>query len=163
MTYSAPHPSFPQDTQITTALITDDIFYTTAIRSVEQVRGMIDAVQLMINNRALCSSDELLRTLDALQRILQLMELALRAYQHTPLVQSLSISISVGVEDCVQLLKDLIRNLSDYRHTLSAAVLYFIRKYVRRWNKKDSTTHALDSKLRQRHRLFAASILALGR
>lgn len=118
----------------------------------------------MMENPMLCPSEDLPETLASLKRLLTLMELALRAYRHTDLVHSLSNAISIRVEECSRLLDELISNLTSFRHHLSNAVLYFIRKYM--WARigwQGSTASTLESNLRKSHSSFAACLLALGR
>ncbi|KZP15218.1 hypothetical protein FIBSPDRAFT_1048296 [Athelia psychrophila] len=157
-------PSEPSSDQITKIYMADDPFYNSAICSIERVRVMISIVQTMMANPMLCSSKDLPETLASLERLLTLMKLALRAYRHTDLVHSLSNAISIGVEECRQLLDELISNLTNFRHGLSNAVLYFIQQYM--WARigwQGSTVSTLDSKLRKSHSWFAACLLALGR
>ncbi|KZP33717.1 hypothetical protein FIBSPDRAFT_204293 [Athelia psychrophila] len=149
---------------ITTIYVAVDPFYNSAIRSIDRVHVTISIVQTMMANPRLCSSEDLPEILASLERVLALMELALRAYRHTDLLHSLSSAVSIGAEECRRLLNDLIRNLIDSRHGLSNSVLYSIRRYL--WEKigwQDSALSALDSKLRKSHSSFAACLLALGR
>ncbi|KAF7972980.1 hypothetical protein HWV62_16458 [Athelia sp. TMB] len=140
-----------------------DRCYTSSARSIIELRLMMDVVRIMINNPKLCSSARLSETLAALERVLILTELSVRAYHNTPLYESLSHGISVEVDECRRLLEELLGNLSNYRHILSSAVLYFIRKYV--WHRvgRGGVVENLDLELRRSHRSFAACLLALGR
>ncbi|KZP18175.1 hypothetical protein FIBSPDRAFT_602091 [Athelia psychrophila] len=133
--------------------------------SIDQVRITISIVQTMVANPRLCPSTDLPETLASLKRLMELMELALRAYQHTDLAPSLSRAISIRVEECRPALEELISqlNLINFRHILFNTVLYFIRKYM--WARigwKGSVISALDSKFRKSHSSFAACLLALG-
>lgn len=144
------HLSEPPSGQMTKTSMAGDRLYDSAILSIDRVRVMISVVQTMMANPMLCSSKELPETLASLKRLLTLMELALRAYRHTNLVHSLSNAISIGAEECYQLLDDLISNLTNSRQFLSNAVLYLIRRYV--WagiGWQGSGVSTLDSKLRK--------------
>ncbi|KAF7982996.1 hypothetical protein HWV62_24610 [Athelia sp. TMB] len=140
-----------------------DTCYISAARSIIETRLMIDMVRMMINNPKLCSSAGLPETLAALERVLLLTELSVRAYHHTPLSESLSRGIAIEVDECRRLLQHLLSNLSSYRHMLSAAVIYFIRKYIWRRFRRGGAVATLDLELRRSHRSFAACLLALGR
>ncbi|KZP16178.1 hypothetical protein FIBSPDRAFT_65386 [Athelia psychrophila] len=157
-----PRTCEPPSDRITTTYVAVDPFYNSAILSIAEVRVMIGILQIMMVNPMLCSSQYLPETLAALKRTMTLMELAIRAYRHTDLVHSLSRVISIGVGECRGLLEELTLNLTNYRHLLSNAVLYFIRKYVWARAGQGSTMDALDSKLRKSHSSFAACLLALG-
>lgn len=135
-----------------------DDCYASATNSIVEFRLMIDIVHTMMANPILCSSTSLPETLAALQRILNLSERALQAYRHTPLSRTLSSAIAVGVEDFRQLLLDLLSNLTNYRYLIAAAVLWFIKTYLYGGLGQGA---ALDSKLREAHRSFAACLLAL--
>lgn len=137
--------------------------YPSAERSIIEVRVMIEMVRTMMANPTLCSSANLPETLAALQRVLFLTELAVDAYRHTPLAESLSRAIAVRVEHCRQLLQELLKNLSNYRHILSEAVLYFIQRYVLRRLGEAGMARVVDARLRDCHKSFAACLLALGR
>ncbi|KAF7983574.1 hypothetical protein HWV62_21174 [Athelia sp. TMB] len=147
---------------ITTQLIIDPC-YASAKRSIQDVRLMIAMVRIMLAHPVLCSSANLPETLAALERTLLLTELAIDAYRHTPLVEVLSRVMAVRVEHCRQLLQKLLKKLSNYRHFLAAYVLNFIRRYVCRRLCGGGIANVLDSKLRDRHKSFAACLLALGR
>lgn len=154
-----PHPPEPPTNQIARI----DACYASATRSIIEVQAMIGVVRIMMDNPTLRSSKDLPETLASLHRILKLTELALRAYQHTPLVKTISRAISVGVEDCRLLLRELIKcTLSNYRHGLTAFVRYFIQKCIRGRIGRYDAVRGLDSKLQESHRSFAACILALG-
>ena len=140
-----------------------DHCYISSARSIIELRLMVDMVRIMINNPRLCSSARLSETLAALERVLILTELSVRAYHDTPLYESLSHGISIEVDECRRLLEDLLSNLSNCRHMLSSAVLYFIRKYVWRRFGRGGVLDKLDLELRRSHRSFAACLLALGR
>ncbi|KZP07224.1 hypothetical protein FIBSPDRAFT_939639 [Athelia psychrophila] len=135
-------PFQPPSDQITKIYVAVDPFCPVpAIRSIDRVCAMSSMVQTMMANPMLCSSEALPETLASLERLLALMELALRAYRHTNLVHCLSSAFYIRAEECRQRLDDLISNLENSRHNLSNAVLYYIRKYIS----------------------FAACLLALGR
>ncbi|KZP15434.1 hypothetical protein FIBSPDRAFT_867187 [Athelia psychrophila] len=156
--------SGPPSDRMTKIYVAADPVYDSAIISIDRVRVMISIVKTMMANPMLCPSEDLPETLASLERLLTLMELALRAYRHTDLAHSLSRAIAIGVEECHRLLDELINNLANFRQVLSSAVLYFIRKYM--WARigwQGSAIDTLDSKLRKSHSSFAACLLALGR
>ncbi|KAF7966177.1 hypothetical protein HWV62_39756 [Athelia sp. TMB] len=154
-------PDLDTSQSITTQLVIDPC-YASARRSIQDVRLMIEMVRIMLAHPVLCSAN-LPETLAALERTLLLTELAIDAYRHTPLVEVLSRVMAVRVEHCRQLLQGLLKNLSNHRHFLAAYVLNFIRKYVCRRLGGGGIANVLDSKLRDRHKSFAACLLALGR
>ncbi|KZP16866.1 hypothetical protein FIBSPDRAFT_38365 [Athelia psychrophila] len=159
-------PSETPSGQIAKIYVAVDPFYNSAMSSIDQVRVTISIVQTMMANPMLCPSKDLPETLASLKRLMELMELALRAYQHTDLAPSLSRAISIRVEECRPALEELISqlNLINFRHILFNTVLYFIRKHM--WARigwKGSAISALDSKFRKSHSSFAACLLALGR
>ncbi|KAF7969658.1 hypothetical protein HWV62_26700 [Athelia sp. TMB] len=137
--------------------------YSSAKCLINQVLPMIDLVRMMMDNPILCSSANLSEVLTGLQEILCWTKLVLKAYRRTPLEKSLNIAIAIGVDRCVQLVQELLRNLSNYRYTLSEAVLYFIRRYVCRRIGETGVAEAFNSELRDCHKTFAAYLLALGR
>ncbi|KAF7971894.1 hypothetical protein HWV62_19515 [Athelia sp. TMB] len=142
---------------------TRGVCYSSDKDSIVRIRVMIEMVRTMMLNPMFCSSANLLKTLAALERVLYLTKLAIEAYRYTPLAKSLSRAIAMRVEDCRKLLEELLKNLSDYRHVLSEAFLYFIRRYVcRRWG-EGGIGPVMDSRLRDCHKSFAACLLALGR
>lgn len=157
-------PPFLPMNQIATPNALDDPCYTAAIQSISDVRLMIDIVgsTMMNSNPALSSSASLPETLASLQRLLKLTELALKTYQNTPLVQTLSRTMAVEVDDCRQLLRQTLSNLGNYRHFLAATAYHFMRRCT--WGMLGGMDESgvLDAKLRERHGSLAASILALG-
>ncbi|KZP13559.1 hypothetical protein FIBSPDRAFT_131739 [Athelia psychrophila] len=134
----------------------------TVDRSLIEIQVIADIMDALMENSSLRHSAKLPETLTSLQRILKLTKLALRAYQHTPLAQALSLAIIAEAEHCRQLLKKLLSSLANCRHALSAAMLHFIREYI--WSRTSECVafSDLDSKLRDCHGSFAACILALG-
>lgn len=148
-----------------TAVVPSDVdhCYVSATRSIIEIRLMIDIVRMMINHPTLCSSSSLSETLAALERVLHMTELSVRAYHHSPFSESFSRAVAIEVDDCRQLLQELLSHLSDYRRILSATVLYFIRKYVWRRFGQSVVVDTLDLQLQKSHRSFAACLLALGR
>ncbi|KZP15761.1 hypothetical protein FIBSPDRAFT_866975, partial [Athelia psychrophila] len=157
-------PPQPPSDQMTKICLVVDPSYNSAIDSINTVRIVISIVQNMMANPMLCPSKDLPETLASLERLLTLMELALRAYRQTDLAHTLSNTISIGVEECRRVLDELIPNLTNFGNQLSNAVLYFIRKYM--WARigwQGHTASTLDSKLRKSHSSFAACLLALGR
>ena len=130
--------------------------------SLLEIRVIAEIVKSLMANPALYYSKTLPQTLSSLGRMLQLAELAVRAYQHTALVGTVSRVIIVLVQNCRLILRELLNDLSNYRHALSAAMLYFIRQYM--WSQAGEAVaiSAIDSKLRECHSSFAACILALG-
>ena len=156
-------PSHSDIRQNAITRLAGEAYYPSAERSIIEVRVMIEMVRTMMVNPTLCSSANLPETLAALQRVLFLTELAVDAYRHTPLAKSLSRAIAVRVEHCRQLLHELLKNLSNYRHLLSEAVLYFIHRYVFRRLGEAGVARVVDSRLRDCHKSFAACLLALGR
>ena len=156
-------PSHSNISQVMTTQLDAEPYYPSVERSIIEVREMIKIVHTMMANPALCSSADLPETLAALERTLLFTELAVAAYRHTRLARSLGRAMAVGLENCRQLLQELLKNLSTYQYMLSEAVLYFIRRYVcRKWG-EGGTADMLDFKLRDCHRSFAACLLALGR
>ena len=158
------HPRFSQTLigQKATGDVTVDPWYTSATQSVLHLRLMIDVLNTMMENPTLSSSATLPETLASLQRILKLTELALQTYQHTPLIRTLSRAICIRVENCRQLLRELISNLSNYRHILSATALYFVRRYAGGILGGTDAIAVLDSKIRDRHGSLAGCLVALG-
>ena len=140
-----------------------DACYISATRSIIETRLMIDMVRTMINHPTLCPSASLPETLAALEQVLRLTELAVRAYHHTPLSESISCAVVIGVDDCRRILKELLGTLSDYRHMLSGVVLTFIRKYMWQRFGQGCVVDTIDLQLQRCHRSFAACLLALGR
>ena len=137
--------------------------YSSAERSIIEVRTMIVMVRTMMANSSLCSSANLPETLAALEKILLFTELTVEAYRHSHLSKSLSRVIAVKVEHCRELLQELLNNLTSWRHILSETVLYFIQRYISRRSSQSGMADVLDSKLRSCHKNFAACLLALGR
>ncbi|KZP08193.1 kinase-like protein [Athelia psychrophila] len=153
-----PRPSEPLKDQIAF----NRVIFDSATRSLTEVRVMVEMAHKMMENQTLRSSKDLLKTLTSLKQILRLTDLALRAYQDTPLVKHLGSLISLGAGDCYQLLEDLIANLSNYLSILSPAVFYFIRKYIWVGIPQGARARMIESKLRECHRSFAVCLLALG-
>ncbi|KAF7982771.1 hypothetical protein HWV62_26680 [Athelia sp. TMB] len=127
-----------------------------------EIRIISEIMDTLWESPALRYSESLPETLAALRQVLALTEFAIRAYQHTPLAQALSRAVAAEAARCHQLLRDLLKNLSDYRHTLSAVMLHFIRQYV--WSRAGESVAItqLSSRLRDCHGSFAACVLALG-
>ncbi|KAF7969335.1 hypothetical protein HWV62_27727 [Athelia sp. TMB] len=95
-----------------------------------EIRIIAEIMDTLSESPALRYSESLPETLVALRQVLALTEFAIRACQHTPLAQALSRAVAAEAARCHQLLRDLLKNLSDYRHTLSAVMLHFIRHVV---------------------------------
>ncbi|KZP32558.1 hypothetical protein FIBSPDRAFT_1036711 [Athelia psychrophila] len=133
-----------------------------ADRSLIEIQVIVDIMDALIESPSLHHSAKLPGTLASLQRILELTKLAIQAYQHSPLARTLSLAIIAEAGRCRQLLKELLSSLSHYRHTLSAAMLHFIREYISSSASESGVFTDLNSKLRECHGSFAACILALG-
>lgn len=117
----------------------------------------------LIENPTLRHSETLPNTLASLQRMLTLAELAVQAYKHTPLAETLSYYMTLQVDHCRPLLQELISELSNYRHALSTTMFKLIRQYIWSGVGEGYTASRLNSKLRECHSTFASCILALGR
>ncbi|KZP08602.1 hypothetical protein FIBSPDRAFT_938930 [Athelia psychrophila] len=128
-----------------------------------EIHVIAEMMDILLDNPSLRHSETLPETLASLRRMLTLTELAIRAYQQTPLAQTLNRAIIAEAERCRQLLKDLFNNLSDYRRVLPAVLFHFIRQYVWSTAREGGTVGDLNLKLRECHSSFAACILALGR
>lgn len=137
--------------------------FASADHSLIEIKVIADIMDVLMESPCLRHSGKLPETLASLQQILRLTKLAIRAYQHTPLAQTLSLAIVAEAERCWRLLKELLSNLSHYRHALSAAMLHFIREYIWGSARECGVFTDLNSKLRECHSSFAACILALGR
>ncbi|KZP08415.1 hypothetical protein FIBSPDRAFT_262250 [Athelia psychrophila] len=135
---------------------------TSAEDSSIEIRVIAGLMDILLDNPSLHHSDTLPKTLTSLRRMLALTELALRAYRQTPLAHTLNRAIITEAERCHQLLKDLFKRLSDYRHTLPAVLFQFIRQYVWSTAGEGLAFSELNSKLGQCHSSLAACILALG-
>ncbi|KZP08420.1 hypothetical protein FIBSPDRAFT_1052392 [Athelia psychrophila] len=135
---------------------------TSAKDSSIEIRVIAEMMDILLENPSLHHSDTLPETLVSLRRMLKLTELALRAYQQTPLAQTLNYAIIAEAERCHKLLKDLFKRLSDYRYTLPAGLFQFIRQYI--WSTAGESLEfsELNSKLGRCHSSLAACILALG-
>ncbi|KZP10891.1 hypothetical protein FIBSPDRAFT_937825 [Athelia psychrophila] len=133
-----------------------------ATDSLFEIRVIVDIMDALIENPSLRHSVTLPETLACLHRILKLTELAVQVYRDTPLAQTLSLAIIAETKNCRQLLKDLLKNLSDCHYVLSAAMLHYIRQYIWSRTGECSASAGLNSKLRACHNSFAACILALG-
>ena len=163
LTQSANHLSTALRTAVLTNNYEGNDAYKSAQESLIKIRVIADIMDTLMENPSLRHSETLPKTLDSLRRMLTLTELTVRMYQHTPLAATLNRVITVQVEHCRKLLQVLLKDLADYRHNLSTAMLHFIRKYM--WGSVGESTavSALDSKLRECHSSLAACVLALGR
>ncbi|KAF7983699.1 hypothetical protein HWV62_19625 [Athelia sp. TMB] len=139
-----------------------DASHTCCTRSIIEIHLMIDIVRMMTANPALYSSANLPETLSSLQRLLHLTKLAVQAYRHTPLADCLGRAIGKGLDDCRQLLWELLSYLSTHRRSLSTYLLQLIRRYVCLRSGEGGVIAVFDSRLRECHRAFAACLLALG-
>ncbi|KZP05385.1 hypothetical protein FIBSPDRAFT_355117 [Athelia psychrophila] len=133
-----------------------------ADRALVEIQVITDIMDALMESSSLRHSVKLPETLASLQRILKLTKLAIRLYQDTPLAQTLGLAIIIEAEHCRQLLKKLLSSLVNCRHTLSAAMLHFIREYIWSRTGECNVSNDLDSKLRDCHGSFAACVLALG-
>lgn len=132
-------------------------------RSLVEIRVIADIMDTLMESPALRHSETLPETLASLRRMLTLTELAVHAYKNTPLAETLSHNLTLQVEQCRQLLRELLNDLTNYRHALSGAMLHFIRQYM--WGNigESGAVSGLNSKLQECHTSFASCILALGR
>ncbi|KZP12973.1 hypothetical protein FIBSPDRAFT_936589 [Athelia psychrophila] len=134
-----------------------------ADRSLVEIQVTADIMDMLMESPGLRYSESLPETLASLRRMLTLTGLAVHAYKNTPLAETLSHNLAAKVEQCRQLLRDLLNDLTNYRYALSGAMLHFIRQYV--WSNigESGTVSVLNSKLQECHTSFASCILALGR
>ncbi|KZP18388.1 hypothetical protein FIBSPDRAFT_1046259 [Athelia psychrophila] len=134
-----------------------------ADRSLVEIQVIADIMDTLMESPALRHSETLPETLASLRRMLTLTELAVHAYKNTPLAEALSHNLAAQVEQCRQLLRELLNDLTNYRYALSGAMLHFIRQYV--WGNigESGAVSVLNSKLQECHTSFASCILALGR
>lgn len=140
-----------------------DTSHTSANRSLVEIQVIVSIMDTLMENPTLCHSETLPKTLASLRQMLTLAELAAQAYKYTPLSETLSHSITLKAENCRQLLRELMGDLSNYRHALSAVVLKLIRQYMWSGAGESCAVNRHDSNLRECHNAFASCILALGR
>ncbi|KAF7977385.1 hypothetical protein HWV62_3999 [Athelia sp. TMB] len=128
-----------------------------------ELRIIVGLMDALMENASVRYSPTLPVTLASLRRIMKMTELALRIYQHTPLAGTLGMYLMAEAEHCRQCLQNLLANVSDWRHGLSAAMLHAIRQYVWSGVGEGCAISELNSKLREVHTSLASCILALGR
>lgn len=160
--HSSAHQSSTAQTTTFVVINNSDAHSSVKDPSIE-IRVIAQIMDILLETPSLHHSDTLPETLASLRRMLLLTELALHAYQQTPLEQTLTHILNAEAERCHKLLKDLFKRLSDYRYTLPAVLFQFIRKHI--WNTAGEGVEfsELNSKLGECHSSLAACILALGR
>lgn len=96
--YLSARTSFTNQVETNVAII--DTSHISANRALIEIQVIVRIMDTLIENTTLHHSETLPNTLASLQRMLTLAELAVQAYKHTPLAETLSYYMTLQVDHC---------------------------------------------------------------